>query len=233
MTRGRGPIVALLLAGAASAAAADDAVVHVFRTLDAETGEVRVETRRATRPGPDGTLEVRFAWESLADGTSGERVYLVEATDHSTREWTARLPHEGTELRGVRSGDGIEITGTRHGEPIEKRVDLDDDLFWSNPFFGMESFVRSGRDRVEFSTLRPDNLTCYGMKASIEGRETIRWAGREVAAVRVKWGLRGFRAPFFRRTIWFRESDGVYLRSQVADGEYTELVEASPGDGSG
>jgi hypothetical protein len=35
--------------------------------------------------------------------------------------------------------------------------------------------------------------------------------------------MTGFRSAFYKRTFWFREADGVFLRSDPSRGIYSEL----------
>ena len=62
------------------------------------------------------------------------------------------------------------------------------------------------------------------MKAENKGVETITVSGKKVEAIRVKWGLTGLRSKFYGQTFWFRQSDGVYLKSKVEHSEFSELV---------
>ncbi len=69
-----------------------------------------------------------------------------------------------------------------------------------------------------------DNLSQYKMTAENKGVETITVGGKKVEAIQVKWGLTGLRSRFDSQTFWFRKSDGVYLKSKVSDGEFSELI---------
>ena len=62
------------------------------------------------------------------------------------------------------------------------------------------------------------------MKTENKGVETITVSGKKVETIRVKWGLTGLRSKFYGQTFWFRKSDGVYLKSKVEHGEFSELI---------
>jgi hypothetical protein len=56
------------------------------------------------------------------------------------------------------------------------------------------------------------------MKAKVEEHTVIVIQGQEIAAIRVQWVLTGLKSKFFKQNLWFRESDGVFLRAQPREG---------------
>jgi len=198
-----------------------------YETRNADSGAIVTKSSRVIRRVSPSTFEVVLLWASPADSSSGEQRYLVD-DDFATLEWTVERPDTKTNYTGRREGNVLTITGTLDGAVVEKRIEIDERPFHNNPSFGLEGFVRSGEKEAEFRTLRPDNLSDYKMKARVKERDVINIGGQEVTAVRVEWGLTGFKSMFFKRNLWFRESDGRFLRSEVADGEYSELVRSVP-----
>ncbi len=160
-------------------------------------------------------------WKGKANG---DKVEHVLSSDYAVRSWNVSDPKRETEYVGERKGDHLLIKGRNRGKEIDKRINIDGHPFFFHPALGLSEFVRSGEKSQEFWTLRPDNLSEYKMKAENQGTETIVVNGEQIETMRVKWGLTGMLSSFFSQTFWFRKSDGVFVKSKVARGMFTELV---------
>ena len=77
---------------------------------------------------------------------------------------------------------------------------------------------------MRFWGFQNKELEVYPMKAVYEEPERIMAGGEQVEAVRVYWTVDDFRSAFFKRTYWFRQSDGIYLKQKSAGGTFRELV---------
>jgi len=214
------PVVAALLLGAAPA---EESVTYRYHSIDEETGAVVGESSRLVRRFSDDRIEVLLAWKSFADSTSGTQRYLVD-NEYATLEWSVQSPGQNTDYSGWREENVLVVRGTLRGEVVDESIEIDDKPFYLNPSFNLQSFARSGREKLEFRTLRPDKLSEHKMKVKVEERTTIEIQGKEYSAVRLKWGLTGFKSYFFNQNLWFRESDGVFLRAEPRDGVYAEFV---------
>lgn len=151
----------------------------------------------------DDRIEVLVSWRSLADSTSGTQRYLVD-NEYATLEWSVQDTVEHTDCSGRREGNLLIVRGTLKGEAVDESIGIDDKPFYFNPSLSLQGFVRSGEEKCEFRTLRPASLSEYKMKAKVEEHTTITIQGREYPAVRVKWGLTGFKSRFFNQKLWFR-----------------------------
>ncbi len=160
-------------------------------------------------------------WEGK---TNGDKVEHVLSSDYAVRSWNVFDPKRDTEYMGERKDDCLLIKGRNRGKEIDKRIKIDDHPFFFHPALGLSEFVRSGKKSQEFWTLRPDNLSEYKMKAENQGAETIEVNGEQLKTIRVKWGLTGILSRFYNQTFWFRKSDGVFVKSKVSRGLFTELV---------
>jgi hypothetical protein len=206
----------------AAPAAGDKSRTYFYRSYNAKTGDLVGESSRRIEPHPDGGYRVFVEWESYPDTSSGTQEYVLDE-NYSTLSWKVMNAKAKTDYRGERTGEVLTITGTVKGETVSKELKLDALPFYNNPNLGLENFVRSGEEKREFRTLRPDNLKQYKMKASLKDTETITINGEEIEAVKVQWGLTGLKAAFFKQTLWFRKSDGVFMRSQERNDVYGEF----------
>jgi hypothetical protein len=208
----------------APAAPGENGKVRTFyyHSIHVESGDVIGESVRRMEHLSSGQISVKAEWSSVPDSASGTGEAILDR-DFTTRSWVMSNPGNDTEIRGERNGESLSITGTLRGEPVSKEIEIDEMPFYHNPSLGLEAFVRSGEKKREFRTLRPDNLEQYKMKAEVKETDMITVNGAEVEAVKVKWGLTGLRSMFFSRELWYRKSDGVFLKSQENDGAYREL----------
>jgi hypothetical protein len=213
-------MVATLLLGTP---AENESITYLYNSVEETTGNITGESSRTIQRLSQSTLEVLVTWSSLTDSSSGRQRYVVD-NEFRTLEWTVEQPGEDTRYSGIRDGNILTITGTLNGEAVDKQIKIDDKPFYNNPAFGLQGFVRSGQEKTEFRTLRPGDLAEYKMKAKVEEHTVIVIQGQEIAAIRVQWGLTGLKSKFFKQNLWFRESDGVFLRAQPREGEYAEFA---------
>jgi hypothetical protein len=216
------PLSAIEADGSEAGDSTDSLRTYIYRVHDEDSADVTDEVTRQIRLLPSGEMRVNVEWESTVDSTGGTLEHLLDGAWETLR-WKVTNPHEGTDYVGTRNGNTLVIEGTHHGEPVSKEIEIDEKPFFSNPSLGLEGFVRSGEEKMEFRTLRPDNLSEYKMKAQVKEVENITVNGEEIEAVRVKWGLTGLKAMFYSQTLWFRKADGVLLRTKSSRGRYTEL----------
>jgi hypothetical protein len=200
----------------------DEPRTNYYRSYHSKTGKLVGESSRRIEQRTDGGYRVFVEWRSDPDTSSGTQEYVLDE-NYSTLSWKVMNPKAGTDYKGERNGKVLTISGTVKGEVVSKELKIDEKPFYYNPNLGLENFVRSGEEKREFRTLRPDNLKQYKMKASLKDTETITINGTEVEAIKVKWGLTGLKAAFFRQTLWFRKSDGVFLKSKERNDVYSEL----------
>lgn len=198
--------------------------VHAEKTLFYKVYKEKTgvpPTEMSIHIGDLASDRILVQWEGKANG---DKVEHVLGSDYAVRSWNVSDPKRETEYVGERTGDTLLIKGRNRGKEIDKRIKIDDHPFFFHPALGLSEFVRSGEKSQEFWTLRPDNLSEYKMKAENQGTETILVNGEPLKTIRVKWGLTGWLSGFYSQTFWFRESDGVFVKSKISRGLFTELV---------
>ena len=151
-----------LILTAASAFAADGPLV--VHTYDAETAELISTTVRETRGLSGAESLVTVTWQDHQTEKSGVAEAVLDAA-YSTLTWKVAEEGWGTDYFGRRQGDSVVVSGVLRGDTVDETHDVGATPFFHTPTMGLEGFVRSEAARIEFYTLRPDNLSSYKMKA--------------------------------------------------------------------
>lgn len=142
-----------------------------------------------------------------------------------TVEWTTKRGDGETSYTGKKTGRTIVLKGTLDGEPLDKTIELEDDRpFYFSPKFNLQKLIVSGETETEFWTLRKDKLTPYKMEAKRDGTKTMKIMGEEVETVEVDYNPTGKFARYYRRTYYYRASDGLFVYRKSPTGSITRLV---------
>ena len=146
--------------------------------------------------------------------------------DFQTVEWMTKRTDQETDYTGSKDGRKLMLKGVLKGESINKTIELEDDNpFYFTPKFNLQKFIMSDDEKIEFWMLRKDKLTPAPMQATKVGVKKITVDGKEVEAVKVKYSAAGKYAKYYRRTYYYRKSDGVFIKRKAPDGSVTELIE--------
>ena len=192
-----------------------------YKTYDPQTGEVSNRLYALVEDIPSGGYKIH--WVIEGNGFKVEEDYIL-GPDHETLWWHVVDDQRKTDYTGERKRNEIFIDGQFSGTRIQKIIQIDKKAFYYNPKFGLVNFVRSGKEAESFWGFRQDELKVYPMKAVNKGAEIITVDGGDVEAIKVDWTVDDFRSFFFRRTYWFRKSDGLYIKQMVDGGKFRELV---------
>lgn len=165
-----------------------------------------------------------FSW-TLHDGTPlrlvtrgpEEQTESRMAPDGRTLDWTIRKEQEETRIVARREGNTIHLTGQWQGEEIARQHALDSGPWIQAMSFGLGSFIRSGRETLEFWTLRPDTLEPFKLQAAQKGSEVLSLGDREISARKVRVRVAGWKALFWSADYWF-DPQGRFLRFQGPGG---------------
>jgi hypothetical protein len=194
-----------------------------YEIYDEESGDLVAKLSRSVGEPQDGRIRVEVEYHSLADSLTAHQSYLVDS-DYQVWDWEVQNPLQDSEYTGTKAGDRVRIQGTLEGEEIDIEHEVEDRPFFVNPSFSLQALARGEREEIDFWSLRPSDLSRHKMGASKKGIETIEVGGDEVDALKIQWGLTGFRSMFFQQELWFRPSDGVLLKSEPSRGRWTEFV---------
>jgi hypothetical protein len=195
-------------------------VLH-YKTYHPGTGEVLNRFDYSIEQNPSGGYQVHWVIEE--GGIKTEEDYVLNG-DFETLRFRVVNADEKTDYIGERRGNVVFIRGQFKGEKMDHGLAIDSRPFYYNPKVGLTAFVRSGRKEERFWGFQNKELKVYPMKATNGGLETISVGGRDVEVVKVYWTVDDFRSVFFKRTYWFRKSDGMYLKQESTGGTFRELV---------
>jgi len=192
-----------------------------YKTYDPQSGKITNRFHALIENIPSEGYNVHWVIE---EGDFKIVEDYILSKDHRTLWWHVVDDQRKTNYTGERKGNELLISGLFSGIQIQKTIQLDDKAFYYNPKLGLVDFIRSGKKSEIFWGFRQDELKVYPMKAINEGVEVISVGGRDVEAIKVYWTVNDFRSTFFRRTYWFRKSDGMYVKQKVGGGRFRELV---------
>ena len=141
-------------------------------------------------------------------------------TQVGTEQWALRDDKSDHNFVAQRDGDLIRISGTFRGEPVDKEVDIDDDVWFNKLDHGLSTFAVSDQQEISFWVLKLlSDLDPIKMTAEKEGVEQIEVGGRSYEAVKVKLILDHFiLSKLWSARCWYRTSDGLFLRYEGANG---------------
>ncbi|HQP10208.1 MAG TPA: hypothetical protein PKV41_02350 [Candidatus Omnitrophota bacterium] len=195
--------------------------VLYYKTYHSGTGEIFNRFHCSIARNSSGGYQVHWVIEE--NGTATEEDYALNENFETMRFRVVNLP-EQTDYVGERRNNYIFIRGQFKGKKVEHGIEIDARPLYYNPKIGLTAFVQSGRKEEKFWGFQNRELKVYPMKATNEGPETISVGGRDVEAIKVHWTVDDFRSAFFKRTYWFRQADGLYLKQKSSDGTFRELV---------
>ena len=111
-----------------------------------------------------------------------------------------------------------------NGETIDKKIALDDKPFYDMPRFNLAKFVLSDQRNVKFWTLRKNKLTKVLMEARKREQGTLLVNGKHMHVVKVLYSENGVREEYYRRLLYFRTSDGLFVKEAASDHFVADLV---------
>ena len=149
--------------------------------------------------------------------------YILDS-QYATLSWSVMDKSKDTYYQGKRVDDQILISGKFKGKDIDMKINIDEKPFYFNPKLGLTDFVNAKEPSRAFWGIRHDNLKIYILKAKRKETKKIRVNGMKVNAVRVLWSPTRSLSKYFHRNYWFREKDGIYVRSKTFGGWIKGLV---------
>ena len=166
-------------------------------------------------------------WNDLRGGketqSQGDMIYSL-GQDYSTVSWRLTEPGTETDFGLPKSGESTPCYGWNWRQNHQKTLDIDNAPFFSNPSLELWHFAQTGAKKIDLWFLEPSRLSKYKMQSVNRGVETIIVNGQPIEAVRTGWGLPGWKSILYQQTYRHRKSDGVYLKTDVSEGQYSELV---------
>lgn len=155
-------------------------------------------------------VEVKEAWRFSKHYFCGEG---------ATQKWMYRDEKENTEFVAEREGNSIYVQGILKGEKLKKTVAIDQDIWVNKIDHGLSHFVNSDQASVTFWTLKLSDLEPVHFEAEKVETEILQVNGRKVQALKVKLTLNHMLiAKFWSAHLWYRSSDGLFLRYEGANG---------------
>lgn len=214
-------IVGLVLV-CGTAAVAAETQSYSYETNNPRTREEENSYTLTIEPLADG--RIKFARTMTGEDIHKYEDFVLDA-QYDTLEWSTKRQNQDTDYTGRKEGRKLILKGVLKGETVDKTVELEDDKpFYFSPKFNLQKFVLSDAEEIEFWTLRKDELTPYMMVAKKDGTKMLKINGQAIEAVVVKYSPTGKFAKYYRRTYYYRPSDGLFVQRKSPMGSVTRLV---------
>ncbi len=153
--------------------------------------------------GPDKQVEM----DGLSDSSGQGLKISYRVPEENNRSITAEL--DGTHLILT----GIEKNGRR----INRKIRLRSPFFSS--FYVMPlHFINSDEEQMDFCILEPLHNSIMKIRAAKEQDETLIIENKPVETVKVRITLPNFLGAFWRSYVWYRKSDGIFVKTEETRG---------------
>lgn len=163
-------------------------------------------------------------WDRKGDQVVHEE-YVLDSS-WATLSWHVSIPADQTDYSGKRVGNNLFLKGKFKGEAINKELPIGKEPFYYNPKLGLRALAESKAKKMEFWAIRHDTLGHFKMVGVKKKRRMITIQGKKIEAEGIFWYAKIDIARLFKRTYWFRLSDGVFVKEIVSG----DLVRALTGE---
>lgn len=188
-----------------------------------------------------GITADEFYYNSTSEGISTEEIWNINFTDEGFSLYAGgpdkqvemdgrsdengqgirisyRVPAENNRfIAAEKNGDRLILTGVdKNGRQINKSVRLR--APWLSNFYVMPQFIKSSADQTDFCILEPLQSSVIKMRAIKEKEVTLMVEDTPIETVKVCLTLPGLAGAFWRSYIWYRKSDGVFIKTEETRG---------------
>jgi hypothetical protein len=144
-------------------------------------------------------------------------IHQINNADGATLAWQMQKP--GESIKAVKKGRAIELSLLKEGRTEKRIVEIDDKPWLQFMGWGLQRFVKRKDAQVqEFWIIRPSDYRISALAAKKKGEEKLDIGSHEYASIKVNVSVAGWRSMFWGVNLWFRKSDGRYLKYKGANG---------------
>jgi len=194
---------------------------YYYETVNKHSQKLTDHSRIRMEKTGDGEISVHFE-EGQSDYPQQED-YIFNAAYESISFHVVNTQSQ-TDFNVRREGNSIIIKGKLNGQSASRTLAIDNAPLFGFPKFNLARFVLSDEKKITFWAMRHDDLNAYKMIVTREGREKITVNGQSIEAIKVTFTTENPLFHIFKRTYYFRPTDGLFLKQEYADGRVRELV---------
>ena len=144
-------------------------------------------------------------------------IHQINNSDGATLTWQMQKP--GETVKAIRKGRTIELSFLRDGRTDTRIVDIDDKPWMQFMGWGLQWFVqRQDAKQQAFWIIRPSDYHITTLVARKKRDEIVKIGTQEYPSTKVNVSVAGWRSLFWGVELWFRKSDGRYLKYKGANG---------------
>jgi hypothetical protein len=157
---------------------------------------------------------------SLYAGGQDKQVEMEASSDSSGKgiKTSYSVPAENNRFIAARQeGNRLILSGVdKNRKQINKSVKLS--AQWFSNFYIMPQFILSDTQQIDFCILEPLNSSVIKMRAIKEAEPMIEVDGNYVETIKVRLTLPGIAGAFWHSYIWYRKSDGIFIKTDETRG---------------
>jgi hypothetical protein len=138
-------------------------------------------------------------------------------TQNTLTRWEYADSGASSDFKADRNGDKILLRGISNGQPLNKSLEVGEEIWLQNSEFGLLDFLTSKEKSKKFIVVTPEDLSIKKITATQAVTEEIVWNDQKISAVKLTARLRGFLSLLWQATYWYRSPEMTFLRYK-ADG---------------
>ena len=168
---------------------------------------------------------IKLTFEKGVTAPEQKEEFLFD-NNYETLSWHVKNAATGTDYTGKRLANVIRIEGHFNGKAVTKDIKVDQNPFFAFPKFELRPLFLSQRKETsyEFWAMRQDTLEVYKMIASYRGEDTIKVGGKDMKVWKIYWSPANPLFRIFKRTYYYRQSDGMFVKQEYPDGVIREMI---------
>jgi hypothetical protein len=179
---------------------------HVFR-YDITKGDVKkIVEWKIVRNDND---YIEFCSENEMENVSHR---MTLAPDLSTLSWSFVSHVEDIHYTVKRIGDTVVYSGELGEETLDKSEYVGELPWHQIHGCSFPEFLKSGKQKIEFFSIRPEDGKLFNLVAERKGTENIKVNGETCRAIRVHVHLPGLLSYMGGVNYWFRQDDLVFVK---------------------
>ncbi|MCF8068666.1 MAG: hypothetical protein K9L30_08790 [Desulfobacterales bacterium] len=159
------------------------------------------------------TDQLVVLWEEPAEKTITTNNFSLE-----TLHWEISNPENNTNASIRREGNILYVTGTLNGNPIDKKKEIDGSPWYQSTAVSLRPFIVSDQENLDFWSVREETLGIHKIRVTKLSEEILSINGEKIPVQKVKISLTGILSAFWKSHIWYRQSDGVFVRFEGPSG---------------
>lgn len=149
------------------------------------------------------------------DYGTGEVEVFNFGKDGVLKQWS--VTKEKMNIVVNREGNNLLVKGTANGEKVDKKLSINDNVWYGSPSTAISDMVKGGKKSLIFWMVAQADLSAREMSVNVEGEEKV----LGIDTYKIKITLTGMMSMFWSANYWVDKSNGSIIRYQGTRGPGT------------